>query len=213
MHNLMNNISKQTMLLGMTAMATVVVASNILVQFLLGNWLTWGAFVYPFAFLVTDLMNRIYGPVVARRVIAAGFLVGIGCSLVGSQIEGEFGPIVTIRIALGSGLAFLVAQLLDVSIFNRLRKSRWWKAPLLSSLFGSILDTFLFFFIAFSSQLIFLEPSNDVEWVNVHVELLGFGPLFPLWMSLAAADLLVKFLFSLVLLGPFRVLSTKQPAW
>ena len=197
----------------MTAMATVVVASNILVQFLLGNWLTWGAFVYPFAFLVTDLMNKIYGPVVARRVIAAGFLVGIGCSLVGSQIEGEFGPIVTIRIALGSGLAFLVAQLLDVSIFNRLRKSRWWKAPLLSSLVGSILDTFLFFFIAFSSQLIFLEPSNDVEWANVHVELLGFGPLFPLWMSLAAADLLVKFLFSLVLLGPFRVLSTKQTAW
>ena len=209
----MNNISKQTMFLGMTAMANVVVASNILVQFLLGNWLTWGAFVYPFAFLVTDLMNKIYGPVVARRVIAAGFLVGIGCSLVGSQIEGEFGPIVTIRIALGSGLAFLVAQLLDVSIFNRLRKSRWWKAPLLSSLVGSILDTFLFFFIAFSSQLIFLEPSNDVEWANVHVELLGFGPLFPLWMSLAAADLLVKFLFSLVLLGPFRVLSTKQPAW
>ena len=195
------------------AMATVVVASNILVQFLLGNWLTWGAFVYPIAFLVTDLMNRIYGPVVARRVIAAGFLVGIGCSLVGSQIEGEFGPIVTIRIALGSGLAFLLAQLLDVSIFNRLRKSRWWKAPLLSSLVGSILDTFLFFFIAFSSQLIVLEPSNDVEWANVHVELLGFGPLFPLWMSLAAADLLVKFLFSLVLLGPFRVLSTKQPAW
>ena len=209
----MNNISKQTMLLGMMAMATVVVASNILVQFLLGNWLTWGAFVYPFAFLVTDLMNRIYGPVVARRVIAAGFLVGIGCSLVGSQIEGEYGPIVTIRIALGSGLAFLLAQLLDVSIFNRLRKSRWWKAPLLSSLVGSILDTFLFFFIAFSSQLIVLEPSNDVEWANVHVELLGFGPLFPLWMSLAAADLLVKFLFSLVLLGPFRVLSTKQPAW
>ena len=209
----MNNISKQTMFLGMTAMATVVVASNILVQFLLGNWLTWGAFVYPFAFLVTDLMNRIYGPVVARRVIAAGFLVGIGCSLVGTQIEGEFGPIVTIRIALGSGLAFLLAQLLDVSIFNRLRKSRWWKAPLLSSLVGSLLDTFLFFFIAFSSQLIVLEPSNDVEWANVHIELLGFGPLFPLWMSLAAADLLVKFLFSLVLLGPFRVLSTKQPAW
>ena len=197
----------------MIAMATVVVASNILVQFLLGNWLTWGAFVYPFAFLVTDLMNRIYGPVVARRVIAAGFLVGIGCSLVGSQIEGEYGPIVTIRIALGSGSAFLLAQLLDVSIFNRLRKSRWWKAPLLSSLVGSILDTFLFFFIAFSSQLIVLEPSNDVEWANVHVELLGFGPLFPLWMSLAAADLLVKFLFSLVLLGPFRVLSTKQTAW
>ena len=201
------------MLLGMMAMATVVVASNILVQFLLGNWLTWGAFVYPFAFLVTDLMNRIYGPVVARRVIATGFLVGIGCSLVGSQIEGEFGPIVTIRVALGSGLAFLLAQLFDVSIFNRLRKSRWWKAPLLSSLGGSIMDTFLFFFIAFSSHLIFLEPSNDVEWANVHVELLGFGPLLPLWMSLAVADLLVKFLFSLVLLGPFRVLSTKQSAW
>ena len=110
------------LLLGVAAMAAVVIASNILVQFLLGDWLTWGAFTYPFAFLVTDLMNRLYGAPAARRVVLAGFVVGIACSLIGSQIEGAFGPLVSLRVAIGSGLAYLAAQLLDVTIFDRLRR-------------------------------------------------------------------------------------------
>ena len=106
---------------GIIAMATIVVASNILVQFLMGNWLTWGAFTYPFAFLITDLMNRLYGAQQARKVVFTGFLVGILCSFIGTQIMGEFGPYVTLRIAIGSGTAFLVAQLVDVFIFNKMR--------------------------------------------------------------------------------------------
>ena len=125
-------------LIGVLAMAAVVVASNILVQFLFGNWLTWGAFIYPIAFLVTDIMNRVYGAPAARKVVFAGFAVGIICSLIGTQIVGEFGPLVTLRIALGSGIAFLTAQLVDVFIFNRLRDGAWWFAPLTSTLIGSL---------------------------------------------------------------------------
>ena len=99
---------------GIIAMAAIVVASNILVQFLiLDGLLTWGAFTYPLAFLVTDVMNRVYGPQTARKVVFAGFVTGVFCSLIGTQIQGEFGPLVTLRIALGSGIAFLTAQLLD----------------------------------------------------------------------------------------------------
>ena len=109
---------------GILAMATVVVASNILVQFLLGDWLTWGAFTYPIAFLITDVMNRTYGIAAARRIVLAGFIVGIICSLIGTQImlqgDGYTFPAVTIRVAIGSGLAFLIAQLLDVQIFDKL---------------------------------------------------------------------------------------------
>ena len=152
-----------TYLPGVIAMATVVVASNILVQHLFGQWLTWGAFTYPFAFLVTDLMNRIYGAGPARRVVFVGFIVGVICSLIGTQIIGEFGPLVTLRIAIGSGFAFLVAQLIDVSIFDRLRGGKWWKAPLTSTLIGSTLDTALFFTIAFSASFAFIEPTNDVS--------------------------------------------------
>ena len=92
---------------GIIAMAAIVVASNILVQFLFGNWLTWGAFTYPIAFLVTDVMNRVYGASVARRVVFVGFIVGVICSLIGTQIMGEFGPLVTLRIAVGSGFTGL----------------------------------------------------------------------------------------------------------
>ena len=134
---------------GVIAMAAVVVASNILVQYLFGQWLTWGAFTYPIAFLVTDVMNRVYGAKIARQVVFVGFLVGVACSFVGTQIVGEFGPLVTLRIAMGSGIAFLCAQLLDVAIFDKLRGSSWWKAPLASSLIGSSVDTALFFTIAF----------------------------------------------------------------
>ena len=139
-------------------MAAIVVASNILVQFLFGQWLTWGAFTYPLAFLVTDVMNRVYGVAAARRVVVAGFIVGVICSFIGTQIMGEFGPLVTLRIALGSGLAFLTAQLLDVAIFDRLRAGKWWRAPLASTLVGSSVDTAIFFTIAFSGALTFLEP-------------------------------------------------------
>jgi uncharacterized integral membrane protein (TIGR00697 family) len=127
----------RTYLPGILAMAAIVVASNILVQFLFGQWLTWGAFTYPLAFLVTDVMNRVYGVGPARRVVFIGFLVGVACSLIGTQIMGEYGPLVTWRVAIGSGLAFLTAQMIDVAIFDRLREGNWWKAPLASTRGGS----------------------------------------------------------------------------
>jgi hypothetical protein len=197
---------------GILAMAGIVLASNILVQFLFGQWLTWGAFTYPFAFLVTDVMNRVYGPALARRVVFAGFLVGVASSLVGTQIMGEFGPLVTWRIAFGSGLAFLTAQLLDVAIFDRLREGRWWRAPLASTLVGSSVDTLLFFSIAFSASLSFLEPGNDVSWAGEILPLLGLGPQAPLWVSLAVADWMVKLSLALVALIPFRIIVGRMLA-
>lgn len=186
------------------AMAAVVVASNILVQFLYGPWLTWGAFTYPFAFLVTDLTNRLLGAPAARRVVLWGFATGILCSVIGTRITGEFGPLVTFRVALGSGMAFLAAQFLDIAVFHRLRGSAWWRAPLVSTLVGSTLDTALFFSIAFSAPLVFLEPGNDVAWANESLPLLGFGPAVPLWVSLAGADWGVKLALALATLLPFR---------
>jgi uncharacterized integral membrane protein (TIGR00697 family) len=200
---------------GILAMAAVVVASNILVQFLFGQWLTWGAFTYPLAFLVTDVMNRVYGPSAARRVVFMGFAVGVACSLAGTQIMGEFGPLVTLRIAMGSGLAFLAAQLLDVAVFDRLRTGAWWRAPLASTVLGSTLDTALFFSIAFSGALTFLEPANDVSWANEALPLLGAGPVVPLWVSLAVADWGVKLSLALLALVPFRLIVarlTTRPA-
>lgn len=191
------------------AMAAIVVASNVLVQFLAGPWLTWGAFTYPFAFLVTDLTNRIYGVAAARRVVLAGFGVGLVCSLIGTQVMGEFGPLVTLRVALGSGLAFLCAQLMDVTVFDRLRVGAWWKAPLVSTLIGSSLDTAVFFSVAFSATLAFIEPGNDTAWATGPVALLGMGPQAPLWVSLAVADWGVKLLLALVALVPFRMLAAR----
>ncbi len=181
-------------------MAAIVVASNILVQFLFGSWLTWGAFTYPFAFLVTDLTNRLHGPAAARRVVLAGFVVGLACSLIGTQIEGAFGPLVSIRVALGSGLAFLSAQLIDVAVFDRLRRGRWWRAPLVSSLVGGVVDTGLFFAIAFSARLAWIAPQVDVAWANAAVPILGQGPVAPLWVSLAIADFAVKLAIAAVAL-------------
>jgi uncharacterized integral membrane protein (TIGR00697 family) len=197
---------------GILAMAAIVVASNILVQYPLGTFLTWGAITYPFAFLVTDLVNRLEGPAAARRVVLAGFVTGIVCSFIGTQIIGEFGPLVTIRIALGSGLAFLSAQLLDISVFNRLRQGSWWKAPLVSTLFSSTLDTAIFFTIAFSAALTVLEPGNDVSWATGPAPLLGLGPALPFWVSLAVGDWLVKLLMALVALLPFRLAIAKLTA-
>ena len=186
-------------MIGAAAMALVVVASNILVQHLLGDWLTWGAFTYPFAFLVTDLTNRALGPAAARKVVFAGFLVGVACSFVAAGLDAT-----TLRIALGSGTAFLAAQMLDVAVFDRLRAGSWWRAPLVSSFLGSALDTALFFTIAFSATLGFLDPSDDVSWATGAVPLLGAGPEAPLWVSLAAADFAVKMALAVLALAPFR---------
>lgn len=189
---------------GVLAMATIVVASNILVQYLLGQWLTWGAFTYPFTFLVTDLMNRLHGPKMARKVVLVGFVVGIVCSFIGSQITGAFGPLVTHRVALASGTAFLVGQLMDITVFNRLRRMEWWRAPLAASLVGSAMDTTIFFSIAFAGALTFLDPSDNVGWANKMLPILGLGPIAPLWVSLAIADWSVKMSLALVSLVPYR---------
>ncbi|MEM6371991.1 MAG: queuosine precursor transporter [Pseudomonadota bacterium] len=201
---------------GIIAMAIIVVASNILVQFLFGNWLTWGAFTYPLAFLVTDIMNRVYGAQAARRVVFAGFVVGVICSLIGTQVmlqgDGFTYPAVTLRIAIGSGLAFLTAQLLDVGIFAALRRGAWWKAPLVSTLIGSTVDTALFFTIAFSASLTFIEPGNDVSWAGEILPVLGIGPMAPLWVSLAIADWAVKLTLALIALAPFRAITARIAA-
>jgi uncharacterized integral membrane protein (TIGR00697 family) len=196
---------------GILAMAIIVVVSNILVQFLLGSWLTWGAFTYPVAFLVTDVMNRIYGASAARKVVFTGFIVGIICSLIGSQIMLEYGPAVPLRIAIASAIAFLTAQLLDVSIFDRLRAGTWWKAPLASTLIGSIVDTALFFTIAFSASVTFFGPDADaaINWAWEGVPFLGQGAVVPLWVSLAVADWSVKLAVALIALVPFRILVSK----
>jgi len=194
---------------GLLAMATVVVASNILVQFLiLDGLLTWGAFTYPLAFLVTDVMNRAYGAAAARRVVFGGFAVGILCSLIGSQMMLEFGPAVPLRVAIGSGLAFLTAQLLDVAVFQRLREGTWWRAPLVSSLIGSTVDTALFFTIAFAGFRSFgAGADGQVSWAQEQAPLLLFGPLAPLWVTLALADWAVKLATALVALLPFRLIT------
>ncbi|MBE1293866.1 MAG: queuosine precursor transporter [Rhodobacteraceae bacterium] len=201
---------KTTYLPGIIAMAAIVVASNILVQFLFGQWLTWGAFTYPLAFLVTDVMNRVYGAPAARKVVFVGFIVGVICSFIGTKImlegDGFTYPAVTLRIAIGSGLAFLTAQLLDVAIFDRLRDGAWWRAPLASTLIGSSVDTTIFFTVAFSGALSFIEPGNDVSWAGEMLPLLGTGPVVPLWVSLGFADWCVKLTLALLALVPFRMI-------
>lgn len=202
--------TSKPVLFGIAAMAAVVVASNILVQHLFGDWLTWGAFTYPIAFLVTDLTNRALGAPAARRVVFAGFAVGVLCSLVASQFVNEYGdPLVTLRIALGSGIAFLTAQMIDISIFNRLRAGSWWRAPLVSSLIGSALDTALFFSIAFSTTFAFIDRADPNGWATEAVPLLGMGPEAPLWVSLAVADFGVKLALAMLALVPFRALSAR----
>ncbi|UXU75869.1 MULTISPECIES: VUT family protein [unclassified Paracoccus (in: a-proteobacteria)] len=186
---------------GVIAMATVVVASNILVQHLLGDWLTWGALTYPVAFLVTDVMNRVYGPAAARKVVFAGFMTGVLCSIVAAGLDKT-----TLRIAIASGAAFLSAQLMDISVFNQLRKYNWWLPPLVATLVGSVLDTVIFFTIAFAAPLSVLFPADDVSWANEPVALLGMGPVLPLWVSLATADWLVKVAQAVVALIPFRLI-------
>lgn len=199
--------------LGVIAMAIVVVASNILVQHPVGQWLTWGAFTYPFAFLVSDVVNRLSGPAAARRVVYVGFVVGLICSAIGTQMVGDAGPLVTLRVAIGSGTAFLLGQLLDISLFSRLRALvAWWKAPFVSTLFGSAIDTAVFFTIAFAMFLSFLEPGNDVSWAAENMPLLGVGPGVPFWVSLAVADFLVKIAVDAAALIPFRLIVARYTA-
>ncbi|EEE37154.1 hypothetical protein RKLH11_990 [Rhodobacteraceae bacterium KLH11] len=207
---------------GILAMATIVVASNILVQFLVfDGLLTWGAFTYPLAFLVTDIMNRVYGVASARKVVFAGFITGIICSLIGSQImlqgDGFTYAAVPLRIAVASGTAFLIAQLTDVTIFNAMRGGRWWRAPLVSTLVGSALDTAIFFTLAFSASVAFFGANADaaISWAWEPVPFMLSGPMAPLWVTLAFADWLVKLSLALIALVPFKVIVarlTVQPA-
>jgi len=153
------------------AMAAIVLISNVLVQFPLNAWLTWGAFSYPVAYFVTDVCNRVAGPKLARKVAWVGFGVGLVFSAI-------FAPV---RIAIASGTAFIVSQLLDVAVFNKLRQLSWWKAPLWGSVTASIIDTAIFFSLAFAG--------TDFSWVH-----------------LAAGDLGVKLFMAVALLPPYRVL-------
>ena len=171
------------------AMGVIVLASNYLVQFPvkylgLENLLTYGAFSYPIAFLITDLVNRSYGKIAARKIVYVGFAIGIMFTVFFST---NFSDLISIRIAIGSGIAFITAQLLDVQIFDKLRKKLWYVAPLSSSLIGSTVDTFLFFSISF------------------------YGTGVP-WVTLSLGDLAVKMLVALVMLIPFRLLlGTLKP--
>ncbi len=206
------------------AMAVVVVASNILVQFpmsgqvgglVLADLLTWGAFTYPFAFLVTDLANRRYGPAVARRVVFAGFAVAILSSILfpplmfrAGLIPFETGAQRLARIAAASGTAFLVGQLLDVSVFNALRRSSWWRAPVIASIAGSVIDTLIFFTIAFSPLWNILGPEDAFS-----LEATPFLGLFDehaaRWMSWAIGDLGVKLGIAVVALIPYRLVAAR----
>ena len=164
-------------------MGVVVLTSNYLVQFPINHYglekiLTYGALSYPIAFLITDLANRSYGKEVARKIVYIGFAIGISFTLLFST---NFADLISVRIAIGSGTAFLVAQLLDVQIFDNFRKKIWYVAPLTSSIFGSIVDTFLFFSISFYA--------TGVPWV-----------------TLSLGDLTIKILITLIMLIPFRLL-------
>ena len=175
-------MNKQLLLLSVF-MGVVVLASNYLVQFpikyyALEEILTYGAFSYPIAFLITDLTNRSYGKLIARKIVYIGFVIGIAFTLFFST---NFSDLISVRIAIGSGIAFLVAQLFDVKIFDQLRKKKWFIAPLTSSFVGSIVDTFLFFSISF------------------------YGTGIP-WVTLSFGDLAVKILVALTMLIPFRLL-------
>ncbi len=195
---------------GILAMALIVVASNILVQHPMGAFLTFGALTYPLSFLVNDITNRLQGVRAARVVVLAGFVAGLVCSGIGTQIHNDFGPLVTLRIALGSAAAFVVGQLLDLTLFDRLRGTAWWRAPLISTLMGSTIDSLIFFTIAFAASLTFLEPGNDVSWAAEPGALLGLGSVVPFWVSLAVADWCVKFAIALFGLLPFRLFVAKM---
>ena len=207
--------------LPVAAMAVIVLASNVAVQFpvfaevgglQLADILTWGAFTYPFAFLVTDLTNRRFGPSVARRVVFAGFVTAVIASLVAPPLLFDLGLLEfstaadrLFRIALASGAAFLMAQLLDIAVFNRLRQESWWRAPAASSLSGSVIDTVTFFSVAFAPLFVFVGPNDDFA--------LQTAPFFgvfaaeaPRWISWAIGDFSVKLLIAVFALVPYRII-------
>jgi uncharacterized PurR-regulated membrane protein YhhQ (DUF165 family) len=188
------------------AMVVVITVSNLAVQhpftpWGLGDILTWGSFTYPFAFLVNDLTNRTHGPRVARQAILVGFAAGVICSAL-------LGPV---RIAVASGSAFLLGQILDVVVFSRLRRMAWWRAPLAASILGSALDTVIFFSLAFAAVFVFLGPNLD--FALQPTSLLGSAILAPRWMSWAGGDFGVKVFCALCLLVPYRALVRRLPAY
>ena len=209
-------------LVAVIAMMIIVAASNILVLYPLhaqlgpvnlADLLTWGAFTFPFAFLVTDLTNRYDGPRNARLVVLVGFLVGLGLSfyLSYNPLPWNAGGMAatTQRIALASATAFLVGQLLDIAVFSRLRATKaWFVPPLLGSLFGSMIDTAIFFSVAFAPALAGIDGLFGLEdgSLGFPAPWLGVGSEVPLWISLATGDFLVKFLAALLLLAPYRAL-------
>ena len=179
-------IKEKLFLLLSFMMGVVVISSNYLVQFPvnyygLENILTYGAFSYPITFLITDLANRAYGKKLARYIVLVGFFIGIFLTLI---VSTNYDDLISIRIAIGSATAFVIAQNLDVSIFDKLRNKVWYIAPITSSFFGSIVDTFLFFSISF------------------------YGTSVP-WLSLAVGDLVVKLLVAIIMLIPFRIFLNK----
>lgn len=181
------------------AMVVLVVASNILVQypfnhFGLQDLLTWGAFTYPLAFLVNDLTNRTFGVTAARKVIAIGFVIAVLLSIY----------FATPRIAIASGLAFLIAQLIDAGVFDRLRNNSWWKAPLFSTIIGSFVDTALFFGIAFAPMFAGIDSFFGMEDGSLGFPAGIFGIAMPLFASLAIGDFLVKVFIGLVALVPYK---------
>ena len=190
------------------AMAAVVAASNYLVQFPvtqfgLGEILTWGAFTYPVAFLVNDLTNRRFGMQAARAVVALGFVLAVAASV----------GLATPRIAIASGSAFLLAQLLDATIFDRLRRSAWWKAPFISTLLGSVIDTVLFFGLAFAAPFAAIDTFFGMPDGSLAFPVTLFGTEVPLWMSLAFGDFCVKILVGLAMLLPYgALLRVLKPA-
>ena len=173
----MHPLPQRQLAIAALAMAAVVLASNILVQFPLNDWLTWGAITYPVAFLVSELVNRRHGPLHARRVAWVGFTVAVAASLV----------LAPARIAVASGTAFLLSQWLDISVFDRLRHGTWWRAPLVATLLAAVLDTAVFWSIAFAGTS---DP----------------------WVTWALGDLAVKLVLGMLLLLPFRLLIGRRAA-
>lgn len=178
MTDAMTTASFRSVLPPLVAMTLVIVLSNVLVQYPINSWLTWGAFSYPLVFLVSDLTNRSFGPTIARRVAWGGFAVAVLVSM----------ALAPWRIAVASGSAFIVSQVMDIAVFNRWRRQTWWKAPLIGSLVASVIDTAVFFFLAFAG--------SEMDWLR-----------------LAAGDLAIKSAMAVLLLAPYRALMPYLQTW
>lgn len=191
----------QSILFATLAMCLAVTASNVLVQYPfhwlgLEHILTYGAFIYPFAFLVNDLTNRRFGPQAARRVVYAGFAAGLAVSW----------WLASPRLAIASCTAFLLAQLLDIAVFTPLRRRSWWQAPLAAAFAGSVLDTLLFFAIAFAPAFSFIDALTHAPDQSIALYTRMLFVSMPVWLSLAIGDMGIKILFALFMLLPYRLL-------